>query len=88
MSEDPQTLAELRLAYNIEEEMGYDAPFVTFTWQHWQEMQAQMFLSFSRFQRAIEQRQPRLALFIALEMQEVCTEMQKEACSWIGIKDK
>ncbi len=29
MSEDPQTLAELRLVYNIEEEMGYDAPFVT-----------------------------------------------------------
>ncbi|HZR41680.1 MAG TPA: hypothetical protein VFB12_16285 [Ktedonobacteraceae bacterium] len=24
----------------------------------------------------------------ALEMQEVCTEMQKEACSWIGIKDQ
>lgn len=88
MSEEPTTSEEFQATYDIIEEKGYDAPFVTFTWQHWQERQVQAFLAFTRFQRAIEHRQARLALFIALELQEICMEMQKEAGSWIGLKEK
>jgi hypothetical protein len=43
--------------------------------------------SFTRFQRAIEHKQVRLALQIALEMQQMTTEWFKEAASWIGIHE-
>lgn len=68
-----------------EEDMGYDVPFVTYTWQQWQEMQVQALLSFTRFQRAIEQRRLQLALSIAVEMQELGSAMQKEVAQWIGV---
>jgi len=68
-----------------EEDMGYDVPFVTYTWQRWQEMQVQALLSFTRFQRAIEQRRLQLALSIAIEMQELGSAMQKEVAQWIGV---
>ena len=69
----------------IEEDMGYDAPFATYTWERWQEMQVRAFLGFTRFQRAIEQRQPQLALSIAIEIQAIGIAMQKEVGQWIGI---
>jgi hypothetical protein len=47
-------------------------------------MQTQMVQGFPRFQWAIEKRQPQLAALIALELQAIVTEMQKEVCYWIG----
>ena len=67
------------------EDMGYDVPFASYTWQRWQEMQVRTLLSFTRFQRAIEQRETQQALSIAMEMQEVVIAMQKEAGLWIGV---
>ena len=82
------SLAELRRAYGIVEEMGFDAPFVTFTWARWQEMQMRMVQGFTSFQRAVEQRQPQVATMIALEMQQIVADLQKEACAWIGTEQK
>lgn len=67
-----------------EEGDGYEDPFATFSWQEWLSMQAQTMQRFARYQRAIERRQPRLALLIALEMQAMAQEWQKEAIEWIG----
>ena len=67
-----------------EEDDGYDVPFAMFTWKQWQEMQAQTMQNFTRFQRAIEHRQARLAMQIALQMQQIASEWIKEASSWWG----
>jgi hypothetical protein len=85
MLEKQISLTDIRQDYEGEEEMGYDAPFTTFTWERWQQMQARMFQCFTRFQRAIDSCQPRLAFLIVMEMQEITFEMQKEACEWIGV---
>ena len=42
----------------------------------------------ARFQRAVEQREAQVALFVALELQEVTSEMQKEACTWVRVGKK
>jgi hypothetical protein len=83
MSEETMTLAEIRRLTGDEEEMGFDTPFVTFTWAHWLHMQAQVLQGFSRFQRAIDQHEARPALLVVLEMQETMTELYKEACTWV-----
>ncbi len=67
----------------LEEMDGYEDPFATFSWQEWLAMQTQTIQRFARFQRAIERRQPKLALFIALEMQSMILEWQKEAAEWL-----
>ncbi len=69
----------------FEEDMGYDVPFTSYTWERWQEMQVRALTSFARFQRAIEQRRPQLALAIATEVQEIGLVLQKEASQWIGV---
>lgn len=81
------TLDEVR-GMILEEEEGYDAPFVTFTWQHWLEMHARANRSFSRFLRAIENRRVDVALLVGLEMQELATSMLIEAVAWIGSAPK
>lgn len=86
MRKDSMTVAELRNAFGVVEEKGYDVPFVTFTWERWQEMQTQMLLGFSYFQRAVSQRQALTAALIALELQQMATDMQKEACALIESK--
>jgi len=78
------SVQEIQRLCDVEEEMGYDAPFVTLTWARWLEMQATMLQGFTRYQRAIEQRQAQLAGLVVIEMQQVAIEMQKEACAWIG----
>jgi hypothetical protein len=88
MSEDSLTLAEVQQACGVQEEMGFDAPFATFTWERWLEMEARVVQGLTRFQRAIEQRDVQVALFVALELQEVMSEMQKEAYTWIGVGKK
>lgn len=45
------TMDELRDS-GVPEEQGYDAPFITFTWQHWMEAQAKVHQCFSHFVRA------------------------------------
>ena len=35
--------------FGVEEDMGYDVPFATYTWERWQEMQVRAFLGFARF---------------------------------------
>ncbi len=86
MQEDMMILAEVRLECGIVEENGFDAPFTTFTWNHWQEMQVRMMQGFTCFQRAIERRQPQAAAMIVLEMQQIVADLQKEACAWIGTR--
>jgi hypothetical protein len=80
------SLADFKEACGIQEEQGFDAPFVTFTWAHWQDIQAQAVQNFTRFQRAISQQQPQLAALIVLEMLHIATELQKEAVAWISVK--
>lgn len=65
------------------EDNGYDMPFAMFTWATWLEMQTQTLQCFARFQRAIESRHIQEAAAVALEMQEMALEWQKEAASWI-----
>ncbi len=48
-------------------------------------MQVRAILTFTRFQRAVEQREARTAFAIAMELQEISTAMQKEAAVWIGV---
>ena len=83
MDEETMTLDEIRHLMGDEEAMGYDTPFVTFTWAHWLWMQTRMLHGFTRFQRAIDQHEARPALLVVLEMQETMTELYKEACTWI-----
>src|SRR5258706_14856811 len=82
-----QTLDEW-FSCEVKENNGYDVPLATFTWTHWCEMQAQTMQRFARFQRAIEHKQARLALQIALEMQQMTIEWLKEAGSWIGLSEE
>lgn len=70
---------------DVTEDMGYDVPFVTYKWQRWQEMQVRTLLTFTRFQRAVEQREAQVAFSIAMELQEISIAMQKEAAAWIGV---
>jgi len=76
-------LAKMQQMCGIEEDMDFDAPFSTFSWAYWQEAQTRMFLGFGRFQRAISNHQFQLAALIALEMQQVVMDLQKEVCSWL-----
>jgi hypothetical protein len=76
--EEPMSSVDVEQSSEFQEDMGYDVPFVTYTWQSWQEMQVRVLLRFTRFQRAIEQRQSQLALSIAIEIQEIGIAMQKE----------
>ncbi|HYL42223.1 MAG TPA: hypothetical protein VEU97_02455 [Ktedonobacteraceae bacterium] len=85
-AEHTTSLADFKEACGIQEEQGFDAPFVTFTWAHWQDIQAQAVQNFTRFQRAIAQQQPQLAALIALEMLQIAAELQKEAVAWTGVK--
>ena len=88
MQKDTMTIAELRNAFSVVEEQGFDVPFVTFTWERWQKMQTQMLLGFSYFQRAVSQKDPLTATLIALEIQQMAADMQKEACAWIDVRSK
>jgi hypothetical protein len=85
-AEHTTSLADFKEAWGIQEEQGFDVPFVTFTWAHWQDIQAQAVQNFTRFQRAISQQQPQLAALIALEMLHITAELQKEAVAWISVK--
>lgn len=76
------SLDDLWRLCRIKEEMGLDDPFVTFSWDHWQEIQKRALMNFSRFQRAITKHEFQLAMLIALEMQEIAADLQKEACCW------
>lgn len=68
---------------SLEEEIGFDVPFATFTWKHWLDLQARMSQGYSRYQRAIENQRFDLALVVTLEMMEMVADLLKEACSWI-----
>lgn len=81
----PPTLSELKALWGIREKTGYGEPFDLFTWAQWLEMQAKLLHCMSRFQRAIERRETQTALVITLEMQEICTTLQKEVCAWIDV---
>ncbi|HLI68434.1 MAG TPA: hypothetical protein VKV19_01635 [Ktedonobacteraceae bacterium] len=76
-------LDEIRKLKGLEEEMGFDVPFATFTWQHWLDLQARMNQGYSRYLRAIENRHIELALVVTLEMMEMVADLLKEACSWV-----
>src|SRR5947209_6851770 len=70
-------------SHDYEEVGGYEDPFATFSWSHWLEQQAQMVQQAVRFQRAIARRQTKLALLIAIEMQELLLEWVREATAWV-----
>jgi len=88
----PQTrleaLAEKAAMLGITEEQGYDAPFCTFTWKQWQEMQASMAQRFTRFQRAIHYKQAKVAVLIAQEVIATGMDLLDEASAWIGIREE
>ncbi len=67
-----------------DEEMGYDAPFVTIPWKQRLEIQARIFQNLARFQRAIEREHMDVAFFAALEVQEIATLLLKEASAYTG----
>lgn len=77
-------LEEIKQLVVKDEEMGYDAPFATITWKGWLEMQAHILQNMARFQRAIANEQMDSALFAALEVQEIATQLLKEASASIG----
>ena len=79
-AENTTSLTDIKEACGIQEEQGFDAPFVTFTWAHWQDIQAQAVQNFTRFQRAISQQQPQLAALIALVMLQIAAELQEGSC--------
>jgi hypothetical protein len=85
--EQNMTLSEMCNAKGIEEEMGFDAPFATFTWKHWLDLQAKMNQGFSRYLRAIEHGRSDLSLLVTLEMMEMVKDLLKEACSWVNPAD-
>ena len=84
MSKETMSLGKLLEVYGVEEEQGYEAPFLTLTWARWLEVQQKMLEALCRFQRAVDKKQPQLATIIALEMQEMVSELQREACAWVG----
>jgi hypothetical protein len=47
----------------------------TFTWQHWLDAHARINQCFSRFVRAIEEKQAAQALMVCLDVQEIATQM-------------
>ena len=75
--------AEKAALFGIAEEQGYEAPFMAFTWERWQEMQASMVQRFSRFQRAIHYKQANVATQIAQEVIKMGMEWLDEATIWI-----
>lgn len=77
---DVMSLKDVREA-SWPENSGYDAPFGTFTWQHWLDAQARINQCFSRFVRAIEEKQITQALMVCLDVQEIATQMLVEAYS-------
>lgn len=81
--EQNMSLDHLRKAKSLEEEMGFDAPFATFTWKHWMNLQTRMNQGYSRYLRAIEGRRVDLALVVTLEMMEMVADLLKEATSWV-----
>lgn len=81
--EQNMSLEEVRKARMLEEEMGFDAPFATFTWQHWLDLQSRMTQGFSRYLRAIENHRADFALLITLEMMQMSADLLKEACAWV-----
>jgi len=83
-----EALTEKAAMLGIVEEQGYDAPFSTFTWEQWQEMQASMVQRFTRFQRAIHCKQARVALLIAQEIIATGMDLLDEASAWIGIQEE
>ncbi len=76
---EPERLPTL----DVIEDNGYDAPFVTFTWVRWIEMQAQMMQCSLRFQRAIEQRRFKIAMQVYEEMHYILAQWHHEAASWL-----
>jgi len=77
-------LEEIERLVEGEEEMGYDAPFATLTWEKWLGMQTRIIHNMVRFQRAREHDQHDVALFASLEVQEIATQMMKEASAAVG----
>jgi hypothetical protein len=55
--EETMSAAEVKDACGAEEEQGFDAPFATYTWKHWIEMQTTIVQCLTRYQRAIEAHQ-------------------------------
>jgi hypothetical protein len=86
--EQNMTLDQIRKLDMLEEDMGFDAPFVTFTWKHWLDLQARMNQGFSRYLRAVEGRRTDLSLAITLEMMELVADLLKEACAWVDSPPK
>ncbi len=80
--------AEVKSACGAEEEQGFDAPFATYTWKHWIDMQTTIVKCLTRYQRAIEAHQALTATMVVLDLQEVAAEMLKEAAAWIGVPER
>ncbi len=71
-----------------DEQQGFDAPFATYTWKHWIDMQCTIVKCLARYQRAVEMHQATTAVMVVLDLQEVAAEMLKEASAWIGVPER
>jgi len=67
----------------LEQTGNFSEPFVTFSWEHWMDLQTRVNQGFGRYLRAIENRHPDLALVMTLEIMEATADLLKEALAWI-----
>jgi hypothetical protein len=70
--------AERDLA-DIQRNQANPAPFATFTWSGWLEVQERAANCFAQFIEAVREQQPERATMLGLEMQEVATSLLLEA---------
>src|SRR5258708_12493756 len=78
---ESETHLDLRThSEDIEQVDGYDDPFATIRWPRWLEMQALTLQRFSRFERAVAPRHPKLPMLIAVHIQQMALQCQKQAC--------
>jgi hypothetical protein len=57
-------------------------PFKYLTWAQWQDMQRIAIMSFTEFQRAVDEEDVSAMFHHALKMQEVSLAFQEETCFW------
>ena len=60
-----------------------DSPFGIFSWQDWLEMQAHMMQNFTRFQRAVHDREAKVAIGIAHDVINMGLVWLEEVMDWV-----
>lgn len=74
----PQRLERFRREVVEYREKQMGSPFLTISWERWQEMQAQLLQSMARIERLVDQSFLDAALFTVLDMQGIVQEILRE----------